>query len=151
MRGKDSINLFGCVTVFERWAASKNLLVRAGIRNGRIMDQRSRFVRTGALWGILFFMAGCASEYNGFHSQTGEPLLLSRRAYSKETCLQKIQEEGARLGVTFRYIHVRGSLFGQSLLWPFEGGYACEAAIGPEEKPKRIYPLEESPLLAHME
>lgn len=120
-------------------------------KEGGVMNQRPRFLRAIALWGVVFFINGCASEYNAFHTQTGDPILLSRRAYSKETCLQKIQAEGARLGVTFRYVHVRGSFFGQSLLWPFEGGYACEAAIGPEGKPRGIYPLEDSPLLAHRE
>lgn len=113
------------------------------------MDRQVRFVRANAIVAILLLMTGCASEYDAFHTQTGEPLILSRRAYSKEACLQQIHEEGTSLGVTFRYVHVRGSLFGQSLLWPFEGGYACEAAIGPEEKPKGIYPREDSPLLAH--
>ena len=115
------------------------------------MKQPARFARTSAIVGILLFAAGCASEYNAFHTQTGDALLLSRRAYSKDACLQEIHAEGARLGVTFRYVHVRGSLFGRSLLWPFEGGYACEAAIGPEERPKGIYPRESSPLLAHVE
>jgi hypothetical protein len=112
---------------------------------------RINFVRTGAMLGLLLLSTSCASEYDVFHTQTGEPLLLSRRAYSKESCLQQIDEEGHRLGVRFRYVHVKGSLFGQSLLWPFEGGYACEAAIGPEEKPRGIYPRENSPLLAHSE
>ena len=120
-------------------------------KEGRMMNQQRQFLQAIAMGGVLFFVSGCASEYDTFHTETGEPLLLSRRAYSKETCLQKIHEEGARLGVTFRYIHVKGSLFGQSLLWPFEGGYACEAAIGPEVKPRGIYPLEDSPLLAHRE
>jgi hypothetical protein len=102
------------------------------------MNQQQQFLRAIAMYGVLSFITGCASEYNAFHTQTGAPILLSRRAYSKETCLQKIHAEGARLGVTFRYIHVRGSLFGQSLLWPFEGGYACEAAVGPEEKPNSL-------------
>lgn len=115
------------------------------------MSQRRQFLRVIATCGVLFFINGCASEYDAFHTQTGAPILLSRRAYSKETCLQKIHAEGARLGVTFRYVHVRGSLLGQSLLWPFEGGYACEAAIGPEGTPRGIYPLEDSPLLAHSE
>ena len=115
------------------------------------MDRQARSVRANTIVVILLLMAGCASEYDTFHTQTGEPLILSRRAYSKEACLQQIHEEGANLGVTFRYVHVRGSLFGQSLLWPFEGGYACEAAIGPEEKPKGIYLREDSPLLAHSE
>ncbi|MCC6140500.1 MAG: hypothetical protein IT389_07785 [Nitrospira sp.] len=113
--------------------------------------KRRRLLQAVALCGALFFMNGCASEYNVFHTQTGDPLLLSRRAYSKETCLEKIHAEGVRLGVTFRYIHARGSFFGQSLLWPFEGGYACEAAIGPEEKPRGIYPLKDSPLFAYSE
>lgn len=116
-----------------------------------MMNQQQQFLRAIAISGVLFFITGCASEYDAFHTQTGDPILLSRRAYSKETCLQKIHAEGARLGVAFRYVHVRGSLFGQSLLWPFEGGYACEAAVGPEEKPRGIYPLEDSPLLAHRE
>ena len=105
------------------------------------MKQRRQFLRAIAMCGIFFFIQGCASEYDFFHTQTGTPILLSRRAYSKETCLEKIHAEGARLGVTFRYAHVRGSLFGQSLLWPFEGGYACEAAIGPEGNPRGIYSL----------
>ena len=50
-----------------------------------------------------------------------------------------LQEEANRLGVTFRYVHVRGTTFGRSLLWPFEPGYACEAAIGPEGHPSGIY------------
>jgi len=41
--------------------------------------------------------------------------------------------------VTFRFVHVRGTTFGRSLLWPFEPGYACEAAIGPESHPYGIY------------
>ncbi|TKS58942.1 MAG: hypothetical protein EWM72_02594 [Nitrospira sp.] len=45
------------------------------------------------------------------------------------------------MGVTFRYIHVRGSVVGRSLLWPFEPGYACEAAIGPAQHPTGVYPI----------
>lgn len=115
------------------------------------MDRHVRFGRANAIVALLLFITGCASEYDAFHTQTGEPLLLFRRAYSKEACLQQIYAEGASLGVTFRYVHVRGSLFGRSLLWPFESGYACEAAIGPEERPKGIYLRENSPLLAHTE
>jgi hypothetical protein len=114
-------------------------------------DLQMHFVQTGAMLGLLILATSCASEYDAFHTQTGEPLLLSRRAYSKESCLQRIHEEGNRLGVTFRYVHVKGSLFGQSLLWPLEGGYACEAAVGPEEKPRGIYPHETSPLLTRIE
>lgn len=46
------------------------------------------------------------------------------------------------MGVTFRYVHVRGSIVGRSLLWPFEPGYICEAAIGPEQHPTGVYPIE---------
>jgi len=45
------------------------------------------------------------------------------------------------MGVTLRYIHIRGSMVGRSLLWPFEPGYACEAAIGPEQNPSGSYPM----------
>lgn len=82
---------------------------------------------------------GCAEPYTVFHSQTGEPILLGRRAYSYDGCLSTMREESERLGVTFRYIHIRGSVQGRSLLWPFEPGFACEAAIGPERGPNGIY------------
>lgn len=117
----------------------------------QLMKKRVRIIRISAMLGLLLFAAGCASEYDAFHTQTGEPLLLSRRAYSRDACLEEIRAEGTRLGVTFRYVNVRGSLFGQSLMWPFEGGYACEAAIGPEEKHRGIYPREHSPMLVQVE
>jgi len=95
-------------------------------------------------WVLLLVLAvssfvGCAESYTVFHSETGEPILLGRRSYSYDGCLSTMQEEADRLGVTFRYVHVRGTLFGRSLLWPFEPGYACEAAIGPERGPNGIY------------
>ena len=83
--------------------------------------------------------SGCAQPFAMFHTQTGEQIMVGRRSYSYEGCLATMQEEANRLGVTFRYIHVRGTTFGRSLLWPFEPGYACEAAIGPEEQPYGIY------------
>ena len=46
-----------------------------------------------------------------------------------------------RLGVTLRYIHVRGNVEGRSLLWPLDPGYACEAAIGQEHQPIGAYPM----------
>jgi hypothetical protein len=88
----------------------------------------------------LLFLSACAEDYTVFHSQTGQPILLMRRGFTFDGCLQTVRNEGARLGVTFRYIHVKGSLFGRSLLWPFEKGYACEAAIGPERFPTGAYP-----------
>ena len=95
-------------------------------------------------WVLLLALAsisflGCAESYTVFHSQTGEPILLGRRSYSYDGCLSTMREEADRLGVTFRYVHVRGSLEGRSLLWPFEPGFACEAAIGPERPPNGIY------------
>jgi len=84
-------------------------------------------------------LVGCAESFTVFHSETGEPILLGRRSYTYDGCLSTMQEEADRLGVTFRYVHVRGTLFGRSLLWPFEPGYACEAAIGPERGPNGIY------------
>ena len=92
------------------------------------------------LFVMLLSMAGCAESYTVFHSQTGEPLYLGRRAYTYEGCLTTIREEAAQLGVSFRTVHVRGSVEGRSLLWPFEPGYACEAAIGPERLPRGAYP-----------
>lgn len=85
-------------------------------------------------------LAGCAEPFTVFHSQTGEPILIGRRSFSYEGCLSTMQEEADRLGVTFRYIHVRGSKFGRALLWPFEPGYACEGAVGPEQPPTGAYP-----------
>jgi hypothetical protein len=85
-------------------------------------------------------LVGCAESFTAFHSETGDPILLGRRAYSYDGCLSTMRDEAERLGVTFRYVHVRGSTFGRSLLWPFEPGYACEAAIGPEQPPTGIYP-----------
>ena len=89
---------------------------------------------------IILLLAGCAESYTVFHSQTGNPIILGRRAYSYEGCLSKMREEAAQLGVSLTTIQVRGSWEGRYLLWPFEPGYACEAAIGPERLPHGIYP-----------
>ena len=88
---------------------------------------------------MILLLAGCAEPYTVFHSQTGEPIILGRRSYTYEGCLSTMREEAARLGVTFRTIQVKGSWEGRSLLWPFEPGYACEGAIGPERLPNGIY------------
>ena len=91
------------------------------------------------LFAICLLASGWAEPYTMFHTQTGEQIMLVRRSYSYEGCLATMQEEANRLGVTFRYVHVRGTTFGRSLLWPFEPGFACEAAIGPEGHPYGIY------------
>lgn len=73
-------------------------------------------------------------------STSSQPLLISRRGHSPDECTDKVKDDAARLGVTLRYIHIRGTTVGRSLLWPFEPGYACEAAIGPEQGPIGTYP-----------
>ncbi len=91
------------------------------------------------LFGLCLLAAGCAEPWVMFHTQTGKEIMIGRRSYTYEGCVSTMQEEATRLGVTFRYVHVRGTTFGRSLLWPFEPGYACEAAIGPEGHPNGIY------------
>ena len=95
--------------------------------------------RTILLVVASVLLGACAESFTVFHSQTGEPIILGRRSSSYEGCLATMREEADRLGVTFRHVHVRGSTIGRSLLWPFEQGYACEAAIGPEDHPHGIY------------
>lgn len=90
---------------------------------------------------IALLLTGCADEYIVLHSLTGEPLVISRRSYTSDGCLEKMKEDASRLGVAFRYVHVRGTTVGRSLLWPFEPGYACEAAIGPEQRPSGTFPI----------
>jgi hypothetical protein len=95
----------------------------------------------GPILIMILLLAGCADEsYTVFHNQTGNPIILGRRSYSYEGCLSTMREEAARLGVSFSTVKVRGSWQGRSLLWPFEPGYACEGAIGPERLPRGIYP-----------
>lgn len=112
-----------------------------------------RFIatRVGMLMVGILLAAGCADEYVAYHRLTGEPLILTRRAYSKDACLQQIRQDSDELGVTLRYVHVKGSLFGQSLLWPFEPGYACEAAIGPPDIRRGIYPREDGHVLSQLQ
>jgi hypothetical protein len=94
----------------------------------------------GLILIVILFLAGCAETYTVFHSQTGQPILLGRRAYSYEGCLSTVRDEAARLGVSLISFQVKGSWQGRSLLWPFEPGYACEGAIGAEHLPRGIYP-----------
>ena len=90
---------------------------------------------------LLWSLTGCANEFFTFDS-SGSPLLISRRGFTSDECMGKVKDDAARMGVTLRYIHVRGTVVGRSLLWPLEPGYACEAAIGPEQGPLRTYPME---------
>lgn len=96
----------------------------------------------GRLTGIvcvLLSVTGCASEFSVL-SASGEPIMIARRGDSPSECAEKVKDDAARMGVTLRYIHIRGSAVGRSLLWPFESGYACEAGIGPEQGPIGTYP-----------
>ena len=94
----------------------------------------------GLILIVILLLAGCAEPYTVFHSETGQPILLGRRAYSYDGCLTTMKEEAARLGVSLSSVQVKGSWQGRSLLWPFERGYACEGTIGPESVPRGIYP-----------
>jgi hypothetical protein len=105
------------------------------------MGTASAIIRITGLFLVLWLMIGCADEFVIFHSASGEPLLISRRGYTSEECLAKVNQDAERMGVTFRYVHIRGSMAGRSLLWPLERGYACEAAIGPEQPPAGAYPI----------
>ena len=105
------------------------------------MGIRKIIWQISGLFLVLWLVTGCTDEFIIFHSASGNPLLISRRAHTSEGCTAKVKEDAARMGVTFRYIHVRGSVVGRSLLWPFEPGYACEAAIGPAQHPTGVYPI----------
>lgn len=106
------------------------------------IGSRLRMKTFCSLWIALGLLTGCAEEFMVLHSQTGELLIISRRSHSVEGCVGKLRQEAARMGATFRYVHVRGTLAGRSLLWPFEPGYACEAALGPEQRPSGTYPFD---------
>lgn len=107
---------------------------------GAIQMSRKRVLgRLGGILCVLLSVTGCASEFSML-SASGEPLLISRRGYSPGECTEKVKDDAARMGLTLRYIHIRGTTVGRSLLWPFEAGYACEAAIGPEQGPIGTYP-----------
>jgi hypothetical protein len=103
------------------------------------MNRKRVLVRLTGIVCVLLSVAGCANEFSVL-SASGEPLLISRRGYSPSECTEKVKADATRMGVTLRYIHIRGSAVGRSLLWPFEPGYACEAGIGPEQGPIGTYP-----------
>lgn len=89
---------------------------------------------------MILILAGCAEPYTVFHTQTGQPIMLGRRAYTYEGCISAMREEAARLGVSLGMTQVKGSWEGRSLLWPFEPGYACEGTVGPQRLPSGAYP-----------
>ena len=71
----------------------------------------------GLMLLMILLLAGCAESYTVFHNQTGQPIILGRRAYSYEGCLSTMREEAARLGVSLGTVQVKGSWEGRSLLW----------------------------------
>jgi len=103
------------------------------------MAPRKGVIQLSGLLCLLLGLNGCINEFS-LVSTSGSPLLISRRGYSVQDCTEKVKNEAARLGMTLRYIHVRGSVAGRSLLWPFQPGYSCEAAFGPEQAPIGTYP-----------
>jgi hypothetical protein len=103
------------------------------------MSPRKFLGRLAGILCVALSVTGCASEFSVL-SASGQPLLISRRGFSPSECTEKVKDDAARMGVTLRYIHIRGSAVGRSLLWPFEPGYACEAGIGPEQGPIGTYP-----------
>jgi hypothetical protein len=103
------------------------------------MALRSGTIQLGGLLCLFLALTGCINEFSVL-SSSGTPLMISRRGYSAQDCTDKVKDEAARMGVPLRYIHVRGNVWGRSLLWPFQPGYACEAALGPEQAPIGTYP-----------
>lgn len=103
------------------------------------MASRSGPLQLGGLLCLVLSLTGCINEFSVL-SGSGTPLMISRRGYSAQDCTNKVKDEAARMGVPLRYIHVRGNVWGRSLLWPFQPGYACEAAFGPEQAPIGTYP-----------
>jgi hypothetical protein len=103
-----------------------------------MISQRG-IIQLSGLLCLLLGLTGCINEFSVL-SGSGAPLMISRRGYSVQDCTDKVKDEAARMGATLRYIHIRGNVVGRSLLWPFQPGYACEAAFGPEQAPIGIYP-----------
>lgn len=95
---------------------------------------------------ISVAVTGCASEFTVVGT-SGEPLLIARRSFTADACAATVKDDAAQMGVTLRYIHIRGNAVGRSLLWPFEPGYACEGGIGPNQGP--IGPYLQSPSILH--
>lgn len=70
-------------------------------------------------------VSACGPTSNMLHSRSGEPMVIQQSAYSEEGCLQNLEAEAQRIGMQLRSTDVKGSFFGDSLLWPFVKGYVC--------------------------
>lgn len=106
----------------------------------QVRDLRTRLRWLAGIALLLSSTAGCAGEFFALDA-SGSPLLVARRGFTSDSCIEQVKRDAARMGVTLKYIHVRGNMVGRSLLWPLEPGYACEAAIGPEDNPSGSYPM----------
>ncbi len=78
-----------------------------------------------ALLSIGLGMTGCGPTSVMMHSQTGDPIVIQESAWSANGCKANLEEEAHRLGVSLRSTDVKGSIFGDSLFWPFVKGYVC--------------------------
>ena len=70
-------------------------------------------------------LTACGPSSMMLHNETGEPILLQESAYTASGCERNLQEEADSSGMTLRSTDVKGSLFGETLLWPFVKGYVC--------------------------
>ena len=143
-RDKDCYHhLVACAQSFVVWldmnvgSHSRRAFREEGSRF-RVLPRR-RVIHLSGLLCLLLGLNGCINEFSVV-SDSGSPLLISRRGYSAQDCTEKVKDEAARMGMTLRYVHIRGNASGRSLLWPFQPGYACEAAFGPEQAPIGTYP-----------
>lgn len=80
---------------------------------------------TAAVVLACMAVSACGPSSTMFHSQIGEPMVIQQSAYSAEGCRRNLAEEAQRIGMPLRSTDVKGSIFGDTLLWPFIKGYVC--------------------------
>ncbi len=88
-----------------------------------------RLVRTPLAGLLILLMSGCGPHYVVASRETGRPLIIVSSAYTQSGCLDNLHEEAERLGVGLRSLSVKGSFFGDTLLWPFYKGYTCTGTV----------------------
>ncbi|MFO0773854.1 MAG: hypothetical protein U0172_04210 [Nitrospiraceae bacterium] len=83
-------------------------------------------VFSGCLLTIaLLLTTGCGPSSVMMNSKTDGPIVIQQSAYTASGCRANLASEADRLGITLRATDVKGSLFGDALLWPFVKGYVC--------------------------
>lgn len=92
--------------------------------------------RVALVAGLVAGLTACGPSSVMLHSRTGDPILLQESAFTADGCRQDLQEEAERIGMTLRSADVKGSLFGEALLWPFVKGYVCVGTA--QELPRGI-------------